>query len=383
MNIVFVGCGFVADYYASTLPNHPELHLLGVFDRDSDRASKFSEYWKIPLVYPSLEAVLNDHRVEMVINLTNPRSHFEISKTSLMAGKHVYSEKPLAIDFSNADELVNLADEMNLSISSAPCNVLGQSAQTVWKALREEVIGKVLLVYANLDDGLIHQHHYKNWISPSGAHWPYKDEFEVGCTLEHAGYLVSWLITFFGPVHSITSFASCQILDKNTDIPLDITTPDFSIGTLNFCSGIVARVTSSIIAPRDHSLHIFGDNGTLSVGDCWNYDAPVFIKQPLKYAVAEKYQFLNSLPGLAVKKYPLVKGGHFKYRYKGIHQMDFSRGIAELAASIREERPSRLSAHFSLHVNEIVLAMQYPEQMGSPRFLTSTFEQPIPMPWAK
>jgi predicted dehydrogenase len=319
----------------------------------------------------------------MVINLTNPRSHFEISKASLMAGKHVYSEKPLATDFLHAAELVDLAEKHHLSISSAPCNVLGASAQTAWKALREDIIGKVHLVYANLDDGMIHQHHYKNWISPSGAHWPYKDEFEVGCTLEHAGYLVSWLITFFGSVHSITSFASCQIVDKKTDVLLEINTPDLSIGTLKFNSGVVARVTSSIIAPRDHSLHVFGDRGTLSVGDCWNYDAPVFIKRRLKYAAAEKYQILNSLPGLAVKKYPLVKGGEFKYRYKGIHQMDFSRGITELAASIREERPSRLSSHFSLHVNEIVLTLQYPEQMGSPRLLTSTFEPPVPMPWAK
>jgi hypothetical protein len=99
--------------------------------------------------------------------------------------------------------------------------------------------------------------------------------------------------------------------------------------------------------------------------------------------VAEKYTFLNSLPIFAVNKIRLQKGPPFTHKYKGIHSMDFSRGIAEMASSIFENRPNRLSARFSLHVNEIVLSMQYPDEMGAYHILNSSFESPEPMPWAK
>ena len=81
------------------------------------------------------------------------------------------------------------------------------------------------------------------------------------------------------------------------------------------------------------------------------------------------------------RKYPLVKKANF-LRYKGSHHADVSRGIAEMAAAIRENRPCRLSARYALHVNEIVLAIQNPLEMKSPRRLESTFDTIDPMPWA-
>jgi predicted dehydrogenase len=95
MNVAFVGCGYVADFYMATLPNHPELQLTGVFDREKERAKRFAAFHGLHQ-YPSLEALLGDDRVSMVVNLTNPGSHFEVSWQALQHGKHVYSEKPLA-----------------------------------------------------------------------------------------------------------------------------------------------------------------------------------------------------------------------------------------------------------------------------------------------
>jgi predicted dehydrogenase len=380
VRIALVGCGFVADYYLSTLPNYPELELVGVTDRNAERAAKFANYWKIPAVYPTLQALLDDARVELVLNLTNPRSHFEVTRACLLAGRHVYSEKPLATDFAEAEELVRLAEEKGLYLSSAPCNVLSESARTVWQALREGQIGKVRLAYAEMDDGLIHRMRYKHWVNPSGAPWPYKDEFEVGCTLEHAGYYVNWLLALFGPAKSVTSFAACQVPDKGTDVPLDTLAPDFAVGCIAFASGVAARLTCSIIAPHDHTLRVFGDEGILTVEECWDYGSPVYIKRRTKLAMwAEKYKLLSALPGIAARKYPLVKKSNFKHRYKATHAMDFARGVADVADAVRQKRPGRLSARFSLHVNEIVLAMQYPERMGHHRVLTSTFDPDGPM----
>ena len=383
MRIGIVGCGYVADFYLSTMANHPELELAGVVDRDRGRGRRFAAAHRTR-DYGSFAALLDDATVPLVVNLTNPRNHHEVSRASLEAGKHVYSEKPLATEWSQAVELVELAERRGLQIVSAPCTVLGEAAQTVWKAVRERRIGAVRLVYAELDDGLVHRENYKTWISASGNPWPFKDEFEVGCTLEHAGYYVTWLAAMFGPAVSVTSFASCQIPEKVSGTPLDPPdTPDVSCGCIRFASGVVARLTCSIIGSHDHGMRLFGDAGTLSVKECWNFGSPVTLSRRTKWTFrAERRPTLARLVGLGPRRLPLVRRPAFRYNVAGANRIDFCRGVADLVESIREHRTCRLSPRFSLHVNEIVLTLQDPTGMGSPRQMTTDFKPMSPMPWA-
>jgi predicted dehydrogenase len=373
MRIAIIGCGFVADYYISTLRDYPQFTIAGVMDRNSDRAARFAEYHNLPL-YPNLAKLLEDTSVELILNLTNPRSHFEVSQACLEAGKHVYSEKPLAMTFEDAQSLVNLAQTKGLYLSCAPCNLLSETAQTLWKALREKVVGTVRVVYAEMDDGLLHTMAYRQWQSSSGTPWPAKDEFEVGCTLEHAGYYITWLAAFFGPVTSLTAFASCQVSDKQTDEPLEPNNaPDFSVACLQFASGVVARLTCSIVAPHDHALKIIGDEGILSTHDCWFYNAPVYVRRSL---TIRRKTFWNPIP----RKYPLVRSSQQRRKTKKGQQMDYARGVAELAEAIENQRPCRLGAEFSLHVNELVLAIQ--NATSGVSYQTKTTFAPIePMPW--
>lgn len=271
-----VGCGYVADFYVATLANHPTLELAGVTDRDPARASRFAAYHKV-CNRGSLDAILADPTIELVVNLTNPRSHYAVSRACLEAGKHVYSEKPLATVWEEALALVELAEARGLQLASAPCTVLGEAAQTLWREVRRGRIGEVRLAYAELDDGMLHRENYRAWVGASGSPWPYRDEFEVGCTIEHAGYYVSWLAAMFGPVESATAFSSCQIPDKAPDGPVE--TPDFSVGVLRFASGVVARLTCGIIGSHDHSLRLFGLDGTLTVRECFNFASPVMARQ--------------------------------------------------------------------------------------------------------
>lgn len=375
MRVAIVGCGFVADYYARTLPVHPELELVGVMDRDAERAERFARYYSLSR-YDSLDELLDDPRVEIVLNLTNPSSHYEVSKRALLAGKHVYSEKPMAMSFDEAKELVELAESKRLQICSAPCSVLGETAQTIWKALREHRVGPVRLVYAELDDGLVHKMPYKRWLSESGTPWPYQDEFEVGCTLEHAGYYLTWLVAFFGPVESVTAFSTCLVPDKNTG-PIDANnTPDFSVACLKFASGIVARLTCSIVAPHDHSLTIVGDAGIITTKDCWYYRSAVYIR---RLVTIRRRTFLWPWK----TKYPLAKSClQLRRKHKGSQQMDFARGLAEMAAAIKEGQAPRLSARFSLHVLEVTLAIQNAHEQSTTYEVTTTFDPVEPMPWA-
>lgn len=374
MRIAIVGCGFVADYYMATLPAHPELTLVGVADRNPARAEAFANFHSLRR-YDSYEALLGDADVEIVVNLTNPRSHYEVSRAALETGKHVYSEKPLAMEFDRAKALVAFAESKGLQIAGAPCNVLGESAQTMWKALRAEAIGAVRLAYAEMDDGLVHRMRYKDWASASGTPWPYKDEFEVGCTLEHAGYYLTWLAAFFGPARSVTSFASCQVADKGTDEPLDHEAPDFTAACIQFENGVAARLTCSIVAEHDHRLRIFGDAGTLSTKDCWYYTSPVLLRRMVRI---RRRTMMSPL----AKRLPLARSPYGKYKLRGAQQMDFSRGVAEMAAALRENRRSHLPADFYLHVNEMALAIHHAYRGASSYVMTTTFEPIAPMPWA-
>src|SRR5262245_31768999 len=108
MRIAFVGCGYVADFYAATLPNHPSLQLAGVYDRDPDRQRDFTAHYGVS-GYPSLTALLDDPGVELVVNLTNPTSHAEVTRAALTAGKHVFVEKPIALKVAEATELAQFA----------------------------------------------------------------------------------------------------------------------------------------------------------------------------------------------------------------------------------------------------------------------------------
>src|SRR5690606_4049974 len=130
------GCGYVADYYVTTLANHPELELVGVADRDPERADRFARHHKLHR-FRDYGELLADDRVQLVVNLTNPRAHAEVSRAAIEAGKHVFSEKPLATEWAEAVELVDRAEAAGVRIASAPSTMLGEAAQTLWKLVRD------------------------------------------------------------------------------------------------------------------------------------------------------------------------------------------------------------------------------------------------------
>lgn len=353
INIAIVGCGFVADYYMATLHAYPHLNIIGVYDKDSTRLSTFTTHYQLRS-YNSIEALLDDKKVQLVLNLTDPRSHYSISKQCLKANKHVYSEKPLAMNYEDAEELSQIAKEKKLQIIAAPCSVLGKSARTLSYAVNQGLCGQVKLVYAELEDGLVHKMAYKKWSSITGAPWPYRDEFEVGCTLEHAGYYLTWLIEMFGPIKSVTAFSDCLIPEKVEPEPaLDpADTADISIGILKFESGVVARLSTTIVAPHDHSIRIFGDEGVLSLQECWDNDDKVHFRKLMRI---RRKTFLS--PYKKKIKYPQAISVNKLNR--GNTKMDFLLGVDALASKIVTDEEMLMSIDFCLHVTEVSLALQY------------------------
>lgn len=171
MKIALVGCGFVCDYYLRTLHFYPELELVGLYDRLHERALTVAQSYPVR-VYGDLAELLADPQVELVVNLTNPSSHGEISRASLLASKHVYSEKPLALDLEQARQLTQLAARRGLILAVAPCSLLGEAAQTVFQQLHLGKLGQVRLAYAELDDGPVYLAPFQSWKNSLGIPGP-------------------------------------------------------------------------------------------------------------------------------------------------------------------------------------------------------------------
>ncbi len=380
MKLAMLGCGYVANMYRLTLPMHPELELVGVADRERSRAENMSRLIGTQC-YPDIDALLADRSIELVINLTNPQVHYETTHACLKAGKHVYTEKPLAMDLAEAIKLVELAEYNGLMLVSAPCTLMSETAQTLWRAIRNKIVGPVRLVYAEMDDGMVPKAPIRTWINEAGTSWPYVNEFETGCTVEHSGYVLSWLIAFFGPVITVTAYSDTLLEDKVPGQRI-AQSADFTVGCIKFANGIVLRMTNGIYAEHDHRLRIFGDDGAISVADPRNDHSPVMIR---RYYSLRRRRFLSPWS----KKLPLLKPFNPKkiVKYRGSQRRDFCRAIADMASAAKQGRPPYMDARFALHITELTLACQFASRLAEegnmPYRMTTTVDSMEPLVWAK
>jgi predicted dehydrogenase len=370
--VVLIGCGFVADLYMRSFAVMPGIRVLGALDQDPARMAAFCRHWGIPALDSLPAAIAATPRDGLVLNLTNPGAHYTVACAVLDAGRHLWCEKPLTLDMAQARDLMARAQSAGVQCASAPSSVLGQAAQMLLRALRQGVAGRPRLIYAELDDGYIPQAPTANWVSDSGAPWPAADEYATGCTLEHAGYYLSWLIAAFGPVRTVVA-ASAQIIP---DKPGAGDTPDFATATLFFTSGPVARLTCSIAAPHDHRLRVIGDTGVLEVARAWDNAAPVRFRRRMVI----RRRLMESPWGRKIRPagptHPMVSR-------KGAAAMNFALGPAEMLEAIATGREARLAGDYALHLTEVTLAIQAARDNTGAQEMTTTCTPPEAMPWAR
>ncbi|WP_417524638.1 Gfo/Idh/MocA family protein [Marinovum sp.] len=366
-----IGCGFVADLYMRSFALYDDIQIVAAHDIDAARLTAFCAHWDVPpqaQLQGFLEALPEG---AIVLNLTNPAAHYEVNRACLAAGLHVWCEKPLAMSLPEAEALKTMADDAGLMLASAPSSVLGEAAQVFLREIRRGTAGPVRLVYAELDDGFVPQARTETWISESGAPWPAEDEYHTGCTLEHAGYYLTWLMAAFGPVRRVVA-ASAEVIPGK---PGGAQTPDFATATLFFHEGQVARLTCSIVAPHDHRIRAIGDQGVLAVNQAWNNAAPVRFHQRINL----RRRLLELPIGRRCKP-----GGvtHPKVSRKGAAAMNFALGPVEMLDALAEGRPCRLDNAFALHLTEVTLAIQNAGDDTGPQDMVTSCDRPEPMPWA-
>jgi predicted dehydrogenase len=347
LRLGLVGCGDVAERYARTLPGRDGLALVAATDVDRVRAESFCGRFG-GAAHDSLDELLSDPAVDCVVNLTPFDFHAEVTARALEAGKHVHSEKPLALDHATAQELVELAARTGLRLSCSPITFLGDAQQAAWRAIRRGRAGTIRLVYAEVNPGRIEVWHPRP--EPFYAIGPL---FDVGV------YPLTILAAFFGPVRRVGAW-SRRLLPERTTLDgrrFRLGAPDLFVAVVELEGGVVARLTAGFYAgrqSRQRGMEFHGDAGSVHLASWQEFDATV------------------SVADLEGRRRALARprGG-----FRGI---DFGRALAELAAAIESGRPHAASGELAAHVVEALCAIDESARSGEAVEVRSSFPPPLP-----
>ncbi|MBC8074971.1 MAG: Gfo/Idh/MocA family oxidoreductase [Chloroflexales bacterium] len=359
LTIAIAGCGNIAGPYAHTLKPYPHIHLQGATDVDAARAQAFvAEHGGT--AYATLDDLLADPAIDAVVNLTIHHAHPAVITRCLEAGKHVYSEKPLALSAADARALVTLAEAKGLRLACAPMTFLGEAQQTAWRELRGGRRGTVRVVYAEVNWGRI-----ESWHPNPG---PF---YEVGALFDVGVYPLTLVTTFFGPARRVTAYGTVLHPDRVTPagVPFHIDQPDWAVAAVELANGTVVRLTTNFYVghhSKQRGLEFHGDAGSLYLGSFQDFDAPV-----------EWAPF-----GGSYEPVPLVRAGYSTQMGERRLHTEWGRGLVELADAIGADRPQRVTGAQAAHVVEICEAVSTSLREGRPVAVQSSFTPPAPMEWA-
>jgi predicted dehydrogenase len=353
VNVAIVGCGNIAGHYAKRIAALEPLRLVGVTDTVAERAQALAEEYGVRQ-FASFEELLGDDEVEIVVNLTVPAAHAPVTTAALEAGKHVHSEKPLALTYGEARELVELSKRAVRRLSCSPATLLGEAAQTSWKLVRDGALGDVRVAFAEANWGRIESWHP----GPQAL-------YAVGPLVDVGVYPLTILTAMFGPVRRVLSYGTTLQRERVTlaGDTFVLTAPDFIVTVLELDSGVVARITSTfwVRHGKQRGIEFHGADGrSLHLGSFLDFDATV-----------ER----TDDGGDTYTVVPPVREA-----FRGI---DWGRAIVDLADAIAEDRPHRASAEQAAHIVDVLEAVARSEADGGAVDVRSSFQPPAPMEWAR
>jgi predicted dehydrogenase len=355
IKIGIVGTGDISGIYFKNITGlFKEIEIAGVCDLAREKAEKAAEQYKIPKVYETMHDLFADSEVDIVLNLTRPYEHFEVSFEALKAGKHVYSEKPLSATFEEGKKLVELAKQKNLLIGGAPDTFLGAGIQTARKLIDDGYIGEPVGSAAFM-------------ICRGHESWHPDPEFYYkhggGPMMDMGPYYLTALINLLGGVKSVTgvtktSFTKRMITSQSkSGSVIDVEVPTYVTGIMQFENGAVGTIftTFDVYYDTQARLEIYGSKGTLIVPDPNGFGGPVRLLRPEQ----GKYQEM-----------PLT----FDYseNSRGL-------GLADMAKAIRTGRGFRACSEQTCHVLEIMTSFQKSSEQGRMIELETRFKRRQPM----
>ncbi|MEX0654448.1 MAG: Gfo/Idh/MocA family oxidoreductase [Phycisphaeraceae bacterium] len=356
VKIGIVGCGNISNQYLKLARQFPILDIVACADLNLEAAKAQAQKHDVPRAC-TVEELLADGEIEIVVNLTIPAAHAPVALKAIAAGKHVYNEKPLGVTPDEGRQMLAAAAKQNVRVGCAPDTFLGTAHQTCRKLIDDGAIGRPVAATAFM---LCRGH--ETW-HPSPEFY-YKPG--GGPMFDMGPYYLTALINLLGPIARATGSAGIQINPRTiTSQPLngqkiEVETPDHVTGTIDFASGAIGTIITSFAtahSPHDgkHPITIFGTDGTLQVPDPNNFDGSIL----LKTAGDEDYR---DVP---------IEHDHPNGR---------SLGVAEMAHGIRENRPHRASGEVAFAVLSAMQGFLDAAATGQAQTLDAGFDRPAMLP---
>jgi predicted dehydrogenase len=347
-----VGCGVISHHYARNAEAFDAFELVACADLDRNAAERLASESGLAAV--AVDELIADPAIDIVLNLTPPAAHVDVTRQALAAGKHVYSEKPLAPTAAEARKLVAEAARRRLRIACAPDVFLGSAYQAARVLLDEGAIGAPLSVSAAM------------LVGGQSTWHPNPDIFFLdgaGPLLDMGPYYLTAIVALLGPVERVAGFASTRTSDREIEIGpragerFTAETPTHTAAALQLENGVTANLVASFEAPGQYvcDLVIHGTHGVLALPDPNAFDGPVRLR--------------NGRQGWE-EVAPAARGGRDA---RGI-------GLQDLAEALAQDRPHRASAELACHVVDVARTILEAARKGRAMRVGTTVARPAPLP---
>ncbi len=354
INVGIIGCGNISPIYCKTLKMMETTELAAVADLRPERARSRAREFEIPRAC-AVRTLLGDPRIQIIVNLTIPKAHADVARQSLLAGKHVYNEKPLAVTREEGKALLDLAERHKLRIGCAPDTFLGAGLQTARKVIEDGWIGQPVAATAFM-------------MCRGHESWHPDPEFYYqkggGPLFDMGPYYLTALVHLLGPIRRVTGSARISFPERLiTSQPkkgtvIQVETPTHIAGVLDFANGAIATLTTSFdVCAHTHScIEIYGSEGSMIVPDPNGFGGDVKVKRR------------------GASDWSVIPHSH------GYAENSRGLGVADMAAALQSGRHHRASGALAFHVLDAMQALLEASDAGQAVVLSSSCAQPAPMP---
>ncbi len=355
VGVGIIGAGVISDTYLQNLTSFPDVSVVAVGDLDVDRARAQAEKYGVP-AWGTADDVLANPDVQVVVNLTIPAVHVEVSSAAIAAGKHVWTEKPLGLDRDGTAQLLRDAEAAGLRIGSAPDTVLGPGFQTAKRAIADGIIGTPLFAQTIFQtQGPDLWHPSPQFLFAQGA----------GPVLDMGPYYFTALVSLFGAIDRVSAFGSRVRTERTihtgpaagTVFPVEVPTT-MQVQT-SFVSGMQAQSLLSFDSALERAgvFEIHGTEGSLLIPDPNMFTGRIAVVRPLGVITdADR----GEQEWIDVPQEGVVTG-------RGLGLLDMVRAIAE-------DRPHVASGALGHHVLDVMLSAEESAATGETVKIASTVD---------
>ena len=348
-NVGLIGCGHIAETYFRAHKYFNNFKIIKCADINKNAANKCAIMNKIKAV--SIKELLTDKNIDVILNLTIPTAHYTVAKQALNFGKHVYSEKPLAINFKDGKKLIQLAKKKKLYLGNAPDTFLGGGMQKSRELLDKNIIGKVVFGNAIFAYPGIQSYHPnpESWFAKKGG----------GPVIDMGPYYLTALVNLLGPVQEVLSQSrngkEKRVIGigpkKGKKFKVECPTTYFS--TIKFLNGTVIRLTLSfdVISHLRNHIELYGDKGSMIVPDPNMFGGSVLISKKLGSDWKNFKTNRMTLGKINIKSQSSrANESPTNANYRGV-------GLSEMIRAIQNKKIHKCNGDLSLHVLSIIDAI--------------------------